>query len=71
MCIRDRSGGGVTLGGGEVTSQPEAAINLLQACKQEGLHTAIETCGSVSYTHLSSLRSLSSKSISLPFGICM
>ena len=41
----DQAGGGVTLGGGEVTSQPEAAINLLQACKQEGLHTAIETCG--------------------------
>ena len=41
----EQSGGGVTLGGGEVTSQPEAAINLLQACKQEGLHTAIETCG--------------------------
>ena len=41
----DQSGGGVTLGGGEVTSQPEASINLLQACKQEGLHTAIETCG--------------------------
>ena len=41
----DQSGGGVTLGGGEVTSQPEAAINLQQACKQEGLHTAIETCG--------------------------
>ena len=41
----DQSGGGVTLGGGEVTSQPEAAINLLQAFKQEGLHTAIETCG--------------------------
>ena len=37
----DQSGGGVTLGGGEVTAQPEAAINLLQACK----HTAIETCG--------------------------
>ena len=30
----DQSGGGVTLGGGEVTSQPEAAINLLMACKQ-------------------------------------
>ena len=41
----DQSGGGVTLGGGEVTAQPEAAINLLQACKQEGLHMAIETCG--------------------------
>jgi pyruvate formate lyase activating enzyme len=41
----DQSGGGVTLGGGEVTSQPEAAINLLMACKQEGINTAIETCG--------------------------
>lgn len=41
----DQSGGGVTLGGGEVTSQPEAAINLLMACKQVGINTAIETCG--------------------------
>ena len=41
----EQSGGGVTLGGGEVTSQPEAALNLLQACKLEGFHTAIETCG--------------------------
>jgi choline TMA-lyase-activating enzyme len=39
------SGGGVTLGGGECTNQPEAAINLLMACKEEGLNTAIETCG--------------------------
>ena len=41
----DQSGGGVTLGGGECTAQPEAAISLLQACKNEGLNTAIETCG--------------------------
>jgi pyruvate formate lyase activating enzyme len=41
----DMSGGGVTLGGGEVTAQPEAALNLLMACKQEGINTAIETCG--------------------------
>lgn len=39
------SGGGVTLGGGEVTMQTEAATSLLQACKQEGINTAIETCG--------------------------
>lgn len=37
--------GGVTLGGGEVTRQMEAATSLLMACKQEGIHTAIETCG--------------------------
>jgi len=41
----DISGGGVTLGGGEVTAQPEAALNLFMACKQEGINTAIETCG--------------------------
>ncbi len=39
------SGGGLTLGGGEVLMQPEAATSLLQACKQSGINTAIETCG--------------------------
>ncbi|WP_346920704.1 choline TMA-lyase-activating enzyme [Clostridium sp. UBA7339] len=39
------SGGGVTLGGGEVLMQPEAACSLLMACKQSGINTAIETCG--------------------------
>ncbi|EOL41566.1 glycyl-radical enzyme activating protein family [Enterococcus phoeniculicola] len=41
----EQSGGGVTLSGGECTAQPEAALALLQACKADGLHTAIETCG--------------------------
>ena len=41
----ETSGGGVTLGGGECTSQPEAAKSLLMACKEEGINTAIETCG--------------------------
>lgn len=39
------SGGGVTLGGGEVLMQPEAACSLLMACRQRGIHTALETCG--------------------------
>lgn len=39
------SGGGVTLGGGEVLLQPEAAIALLSACKASGINTAIETSG--------------------------
>ncbi|MDR3541759.1 MAG: choline TMA-lyase-activating enzyme [Desulfosporosinus sp.] len=46
------SGGGVTLGGGEVTAQPEFAINLLTECKRMGIHTALETSG---YTKLDSL----------------
>ena len=41
----EQSGGGVTLGGGEVSMQPEAAVNLLMACRQAGLNTAVETCG--------------------------
>ena len=39
------SGGGVTLSGGECTMQAEGAKALLKACKDYGLHTAIETCG--------------------------
>jgi len=39
------SGGGVTLSGGECTSQPDAALALLKACKADGINTAIETCG--------------------------
>ncbi|WP_407311417.1 choline TMA-lyase-activating enzyme [Desulfosporosinus sp. SB140] len=46
------SAGGVTLGGGEVTAQPEFAANLLMECKRLGIHTALETSG---YTKLDSL----------------
>ncbi|EHQ92063.1 choline TMA-lyase-activating enzyme [Desulfosporosinus youngiae] len=46
------SGGGVTLGGGEVTAQPEFAVNLLTECQRLGIHTAIETSG---YVKLDSL----------------
>ena len=41
----DASGGGVTLSGGECTAQTEGAKTLLKACKEYGIHTAIETCG--------------------------
>ncbi len=40
-----RSGGGVTLGGGEPTKQPVFAREILQELKNDGLNTAIETCG--------------------------
>lgn len=49
------SGGGITLGGGEVTMQPEAAANLLMACKHRGIHTAIETCGYVKNKNLAKI----------------
>ena len=38
-----RSGGGVTLSGGEILCQPDFARDLLHACKENGLHTAVES----------------------------
>lgn len=38
------SGGGVTLSGGEPMMQPEFSLELLKACQDKGIHTAIETC---------------------------
>ncbi len=39
--------GGVTLSGGEPLMQPAFALDIIQRCKKEGLHTAIDTSGSV------------------------
>lgn len=39
------SGGGVTLTGGEVLLQPDFARAILQLCRENNIHTAIETCG--------------------------
>lgn len=40
-----RSGGGITLSGGESLLQPDFAVALLAACHENGLNTAIETTG--------------------------
>lgn len=40
------SGGGLTLSGGEPLSQFDFARDILVMAKQNGIHTAIETCGS-------------------------
>lgn len=40
-----RSGGGLTLGGGEPMAQHRFAVAVLQAAEEEYLHTAIETTG--------------------------
>ncbi|NLN95537.1 MAG: glycyl-radical enzyme activating protein [Bacteroidales bacterium] len=41
----EESGGGVTLSGGEPMMQGEFAGSLLNACKNENIHTTIDTCG--------------------------
>ncbi len=41
----DESGGGVTFSGGEPMMQPEFLLVLLQACKENGLNTAVDTSG--------------------------
>ena len=40
-----RSGGGVTLSGGEPLAQPEFAISILRRCKDAGIHVVVDTCG--------------------------
>jgi pyruvate formate lyase activating enzyme len=49
------SGGGVTVTGGEVTTQPAFAAAILQGCQAAGIHTAIETCGACSWSVLEGL----------------
>lgn len=53
VILRDRdyyshSGGGVTFSGGEAIMQIDSLLPLLEACKKENIHTAVETCGQVS-----------------------
>ncbi|MCL6087492.1 MAG: glycyl-radical enzyme activating protein [Actinobacteria bacterium] len=50
LCKKDkqyyeRSGGGITLSGGEPTQQYEFSAEVLYLCKEDGIGTAIETCG--------------------------
>jgi pyruvate formate lyase activating enzyme len=58
--LRDRafyeaSGGGVTLSGGEPLLQHEFSKAILEQCKAEGIHTAIETAANCRWTDLSSI----------------
>jgi pyruvate formate lyase activating enzyme len=50
-----RSGGGVTLSGGEVLCQPGFARDVLKAAKEAGIHTAVESTGLAEYVVISEL----------------
>ncbi|MDR2502332.1 MAG: glycyl-radical enzyme activating protein [Oscillospiraceae bacterium] len=45
-----RSGGGVTVSGGECLCQPEFLLELLKRCKAEDIHTAVDTTGFVPWS---------------------
>jgi pyruvate formate lyase activating enzyme len=51
-CFYNRSGGGVTIGGGEPLAQSEFVLELLKRCQARFLYTAVETCGHVPWRHL-------------------
>jgi len=40
-----KSNGGITVSGGEPTQQPDFVTNFLKKCKENGISTAIDTCG--------------------------
>ncbi|MRR37158.1 glycyl-radical enzyme activating protein, partial [bacterium] len=51
----EKSGGGVTLSGGEPTLQHVFARALLKELKQEGIHTAVDTCGQCPWENIEAL----------------
>ena len=51
----ETSGGGVTLSGGDPLVQPAFTAALLQACKAEGIHTALETAAHCRWETLAGL----------------
>lgn len=50
-----RSGGGVTLSGGEVLMQSDFATAILRACKENGINTAIESTAFAKYENIQKL----------------
>lgn len=50
-----RSGGGLTLSGGESLCQPEFARDLLRAAKERGINTAMESMGCAKYEVIESI----------------
>jgi pyruvate formate lyase activating enzyme len=50
-----RSGGGVTLSGGEILAQHEFARDLLKACKDRGLNTAVESTANAPFEKIAEI----------------
>ncbi len=56
VAFYDESEGGVTFSGGEPLLQRDFLRAILRACKEQEIHTALDTCGFASWTTLDSLR---------------
>ncbi len=50
-----QSGGGVTVSGGEPALQLDFVAAVLDGCREDGLHTVLDTCGAVSERRLRAL----------------
>ena len=48
----ETSGGGITLSGGECLLQPDACREILINMKNEGINTAVDTCGAVPFENI-------------------
>lgn len=51
----EKSGGGVTLSGGEPAMQPEFSLAVMQALSKEGIHIVLDTSGGVGWAQLQPL----------------
>jgi pyruvate formate lyase activating enzyme len=51
----EKTGGGVTVSGGEATAQPAFVRELFRRCRAEGIHTAMETTGFAPWESLRSI----------------
>ncbi|MBN2462344.1 MAG: glycyl-radical enzyme activating protein [Dehalococcoidia bacterium] len=54
----EKSGGGVTLSGGEPSMQPEFSKAIMQAMSRVKIHIAFDTCGGISWSKLQPLVAL-------------
>jgi pyruvate formate lyase activating enzyme len=54
----DQSGGGVTFSGGEPMEQIDFLVAIAAACRDEGISTALDTCGYATYDKFETIVSL-------------
>lgn len=51
----DNSGGGVTFSGGECMLHMDFLLEILQKCKENGIHTAVDTAGHIPYENFEAI----------------